>query len=326
MVPGLRSIKLGYGINSDALLYLARNLSCLTVLELDLDRFGHAKTAREMLFAQRGPQLRHLNADLCGEEHHVYTCRSILEHCTQLSSLKLSVSKLTLDVLGGAPNSFQNTQLELACRYIKEDSLLHIIAASHLLRQLTLEHSPLSDEGVAHVLRHCSQLEKFCARRCWKVGDLTAAALAEHCPKLNQLELIDTEITDSGMSSLAAGHFVLQRLHLRCGMMSNDGLLALLAMCPQLLELEIVDCVNITDVAMEPLPRLCPKLVRFSLDTVRTNITAVALRRLIAECPRLRYVKCPPSLRGDAVDALKRAGKFRTELNSRYDDVVVPFS
>lgn len=315
-IHDLRSITIGNLVSKETLEYLSNRLTKLTTLKIGKSYELHS--ARDTLFGNLGTQLESLSVTLTGGIGDADICRTILQCCPNLRSWKLIASAPVLAALVELPNSCPLlTQLMLTSSGIGDDSVEHIAAVGSVLTELSLDGCRrMSDVGLAASLPHCSRINTLSISACGKVGDLTAAAIAEHCPSLRSLELGEaTALTDAGMHSLAAGRFRLLALDLHHLTISEQAVLAVLAHSSQLRTLRIIGSSIVSDAVLVQLPMLCPYLVHLTVGDPKNNLTLASFREVIRECRYVRHIGCMGPLREEVNQALRKAGKYRIQLD-----------
>ena len=144
-----------------------------------------------------------------------------------------------------------------------------------------------TDDGVRALAEGCGALRHIELRQHQKVGDAGVAAIAKHCPRLEQVDLTDSRITDAGLVLLLEGR-ALKKLSLwGCESVTDRGLQTIVRHGRSLTHLDISFCSGITLKGIEELEAGCKGLK--SLDKVdagpETEYTEEQMQAALAAGP-----------------------------------------
>eukprot|EP00622_Pseudochattonella_farcimen_P002879 FR737921.1.p1 GENE.FR737921.1~~FR737921.1.p1 ORF type:complete len:204 (+),score=16.40 FR737921.1:361-972(+) len=192
----------------------------------------------------------------------------LLHHCPHLS--RLSVSR---------------------CERLTDDGFASGVAAVHLrqkwdVQDLDISHTRIGDSSLAGIAKW-TKLHSLDLAGCSKVTDVGFGIIGKACPGLYHVNLSRTACTDLTVSLLAHGPQQLKHLDISHTTCTDLGILQLAALCQstltelecswvngvtdvfilavarvchQLLQLFVRDCFFVTEVSMEALARLQPKM------------------------------------------------------------------
>jgi hypothetical protein len=319
LASSLTSIKLSTGIDANGMTILANTLTNLTKLELGINY--ELKYAAYLFFSLRGPQLLQLVGPWSDTRGIAAMCRIILQNCPNLRSWRMAAESHALAVLVDTPTMCRHlTDMRLTCTGINDTSLAHVTVLSSLLTELNFNRCTVADADVAWLLSRCARLRKVGFNVCGKVGTLTAAALAEHCPALRSLGIRCVLHPIGALQCVVSGRLNLLALDLDGSKIGDSALTTVLRHCSQLLELRITGCDSLTDVCIVQLPVWCPELVMLAMAEPETLVTIEGLRAVILECRHLRHVLCAHRFKEGVVRALREAGRYRVDWDRLYQD------
>uniref|UniRef100_A0A183BJ57 F-box domain-containing protein n=1 Tax=Globodera pallida TaxID=36090 RepID=A0A183BJ57_GLOPA len=183
------------------------------------------------------------------------------------------------------------------------------------LRALNLFSCPnVTDETVADVARNCHQLEFLSLSNCKEITDQAIVSISHGCPKLRDLELAGcANLTDSGFVQLAKNCHELERMDLEeCLLITDSTLSNFNNGCPNLYSLSLSHCENLTD---NGLADLCvahrERLQVLELDNC-PNITDLALESMkhLTVLERVDLYDCQMITK----DAIKKFKQARPEV------------
>uniref|UniRef100_A0A914HZX8 F-box domain-containing protein n=1 Tax=Globodera rostochiensis TaxID=31243 RepID=A0A914HZX8_GLORO len=183
------------------------------------------------------------------------------------------------------------------------------------LRALNLFSCPnVTDETVADVARNCHQLEFLSLSNCKEITDQAIVSISHGCPKLRDLELAGcANLTDSGFVQLAKNCHELERMDLEeCLLITDSTLSNFNNGCPNLYSLSLSHCENLTD---NGLADLCvahrERLQVLELDNC-PNITDLALESMkhLKVLERVDLYDCQMITK----DAIKKFKQARPEV------------
>jgi Ran GTPase-activating protein (RanGAP) involved in mRNA processing and transport len=120
----------------------------------------------------------------------------VIRECLYLETLNIS------GVNGGETNMVAD--YEASEYYLVGDTLKKFKSS---LTKLSVAQTPIKDDMVAYVSKHCPNIEVLSLKDCNMLTDNAVNAIAMHCPGIKTLDLGNcTNLTDIGIQSLAV-HF-----------------------------------------------------------------------------------------------------------------------
>ena len=143
-----------------------------------------------------------------------------------------------------------------------------------------------TDDGVRALAEGCVALRHIELRQHLKVGDAGVAALATHCPRLEQVDLTDSRITDAGLALLLEGR-ALKKLSLYgCESVTDGGLKAIVRHGRSLTHLDISFCSGVTLKGIDELEAGCEGLKRLEKEEAGpTEYTEEQMQAALAAGP-----------------------------------------
>ena len=253
-------------------------LKC-NLVELHLCAFGSFRGRSDIpKLASMCPKLTRLSgrttdADVADVAHF---CRE-LTHLSISSSHHLTDEGVNALVRGSALIRHLDMR---ACDALTEDSIVHI--ATRYAPSLTyLDISECDDAvtatGVAAIANHCVNLLSLSMSECSNMDDDVLHVLSGKCVRLRELDIGLTNISDVGVVSFLAplktqphassadGRRVsMRKLNLwSCIRVTDDTLAVVAEMCPNLTDLDVRMCSNITDYGVVCIQSGCAHIRNF---------------------------------------------------------------
>ena len=147
--------------------------------------------------------------------------RSIALYCPQIRELSLS-----------------------DCSDVSDYGLCELAKLGPSLRYLSVSKCPkISDTGVRQLVSHCYKIRYLNLRGCLSITDSTVVSLSRSCTRLRSLDLGKCDVTDAGLHQIARHLQHIRKVSVRgCGMVGDQGVVALARGCPHLVHLNIMDC------------------------------------------------------------------------------------
>jgi hypothetical protein len=145
----------------------------------------------------------------------------------------------------------------------------------------------ISGDIVTAVAKHCANLESLVVMQIREhfATDHELRALAKGCPQLRTLVLSRSDrITDVGVCALVQGCRDLRMLTLSSGSITNRALVAIAEHCPNLTDLSLHGCLEVTDTGLTAIGCACRKL--FYLSVCGSAITSAGVRAVAAHRPK----------------------------------------
>jgi len=148
-----------------------------------------------------------------------------------------------------------------------DDDGIKALASCDSLRRLDLNSDPkgyvhrVTSLGVVSVALSCKYLQHVGLRRCMAVGDTALVALANGCPLLRRLNVSGLNlISDAALDALGSRCSHIESIDFSCTNVTDSGVLSLAngASRGVLREILMARCLNLTDNAVECVISLCP--------------------------------------------------------------------
>jgi len=208
----------------------------------------------------------------------------IIRHCHSLKTLHLSFcTKIT----GSGIALYSERELPLrelillGCRGITAESLARIAKCCPHLVTLDLSAVPAAEIILPSIAKSGAAWRALGLAWLPGVHDASLAAVARYCSELRILDLQgDTQVTDTGLRSIAERVSGLAHVNMRDGSISDIGLCALAAHCKDLISFDGTRCHRVTDMGLQGLLMSCTHLETLFLG--ETEISDVGLL-LVAE-------------------------------------------
>lgn len=267
---------------------------------------------------------------------------SIARFCTGLVSLKMEsccrVTEEGFSALGDACHLLE--ELDFTDSNLNDTGLL-ALARCKALKLLKLGFcQSISNKGLEHISRSCSNLLELDVYRSIGVGDAGVASIATGCSRLRIFNLsYCSEITDAALQSISELH-ELFGLEIRgCMLVSAAGLSAVAKGCHRLEELDVKRCSYVDDSAVLAVAEGCPNLRQINLSYCAVtddgllaiaklnrmqnmklvhlkNVSTSGFENALLACGSLKKVKLLPSLKvrlgAEALQCVEKRGcRFR---------------
>lgn len=223
-------------------------------------------------------------------------CQRVTDHGLQILSenltglLELSLSEMSDKVTewGIRPLIEASKNLTtLRLRKVANDMCLASVACQcRQLQEIDISDSQaVSDLGL-ELLSGCQWLLVFRAENCLALTGAGVQTLAWGCQYLQLVDMSGcTALCDAGLSGLGSKCRQLQQLDLcRCTRISDAGICSL-ANCTLLHGLVLSHCISVTDIGVEALAAGCPELEELNL--FQTDISNASLFALAEKCPKI---------------------------------------
>ncbi|CAG8806102.1 18369_t:CDS:2, partial [Dentiscutata erythropus] len=254
------------------------------------DKFKKVTNNELYGIAKSCPNLRHLKimwcrglsdrviskiAQICPLEFLSVSCNSKgIKRASKLYNMKdTTLCKIA--------NSCPNLQyLKLKSYKLSDISLKKVAHLCTNLRYLKLKYNEhITDTSIVLIGQNCSYLEYL---GLWgaNITDASLKQIAESCPKLHTLRLIDCEkITDQGVYAIASAYPNMQKYVLDdCGEITDISVKKIAQSNPNLKYLNLNWCHLVSDDSICAIARSCPKLEQLYLENC--DITDVSMSAL----------------------------------------------
>ncbi len=167
--------------------------------------------------------------------------------------------------------------------------MAEIFQACPRLRKVVLSDygSRLTDEVVLSVAAYCPLLEHLDFGGCFVVSDSAIRRVAESCPLLQWIRLMESAITDATVVSFCNHCPLLKRVYLDlCDRLTDAAVLAVAGRLPGLTQIDLDSVAAITSSAVETLASRCRELEYINLSDC-PNISDATLAKIAEYCSRL---------------------------------------
>ncbi|KAK2141506.1 hypothetical protein LSH36_1090g00105 [Paralvinella palmiformis] len=213
------------------------------------------------------------------------TLKMVAEGCKILLYLNVSHNDITDASLRVISKSCGNLQyLSLAfCRKFTDKGMSYLSHGKCAKRLVYLDLSgclQITPEGFRSLGEGCSFLQSIVLNEMYTLDDFCIQALSEGCKQLKYISVLgSSNLSDEAFKALA-GEKKLQKLKIESNQKITDATFKLIGKnCPELHQLYMVDCQNITDASLKSLAA-CKNLTIINFaDCVR--ITDVGVRHIV---------------------------------------------
>ena len=147
----------------------------------------------------------------------------------------------------------------------------------------------ISSEVLSDFFQGRRSLTEITLRRCSQVDDDVVRTIADHCPKLQSLNITREKdsvrpcrVSDEAISYLAEKSPDLALIYLKRRGVSDVAVNKLAEFCSMLKVIDLVDCNEITDEGIKALTTSCQSLTKISLGASEDNVAKLTRRSLEA--------------------------------------------
>ena len=241
------------------------------------------------------PNLQSLNLRGCSNITDT-SVSEVARRCSNLQTLNLAfcdrITDAALSEVARECSNLQSLNL-MYCRNITDASVLEVARGCSNLQTLNLKAcSNITDASVSEVARQCSNLQTLNLEDCENITDAGLAVLSL-CLKLDFFDFCKMHARIAGDQCILAlcGREDFQRLvefDFSGFTLTNDGLLAVASVCPNLQTLNLSGCSNITDAILLEVARRCSNLQSLDLRHC-SNITDAGLA-VLSLCLKLDFL------------------------------------
>ena len=201
------------------------------------------------------------------------------------------------------------------CWYIT-DACMEAIAENckNLDHLVVRESHQISDEGLIQIVRLCPKLKKLQLGRLYGVTDRLADGFANKQNSLIRLKLIDTAITDKGVSKILENSPEMQGLYIgeycfNANKICGDLTISCAKYCKNLQDLVVVSCKSIDDQMLIEIAKNLPRLKTLFLSSCE-DVTEASLNVMIDNCKQLRELRICKCLKLDDIMLDRIADSF----------------
>ncbi|KAL6092547.1 hypothetical protein STEG23_030500 [Scotinomys teguina] len=211
-------------------------------------------------------------------------------------------------------------RLDLRSCDISDLALQHLCKCRKL-KALNLKSSrehgnSITSEGIKAVASSCSDLHEISLKGCCSITDEGVLALALNCQLLKIIDLGGClSITDMSLHALGKNCQFLQCVNFSTTQVSDSGVVALVSgpCAKQLEEINMGDCINLTDKAVEAVLTACPQIciLLFHGCPLITDSKNIGFLNLVlyCQCPRKNQERALDPLELELQMTKKRAKK-----------------
>ena len=239
-----------------------------------------------------GMQLKEI--DLSGCELNKSGFKSLVKYCGNLTSIRLnpltaSFGISAADLIQVIHRAPRLQQLDLRCDLFELDSiLLELARHTPSLMRLTMTGFGITDFGVQHMMAACTQLRHLSLQCGEGISDASLQHIAS-CTSLTSLRLHFLTranrnlVSEQALRSLLVASAELEELWLQnCLLLSlhsfpEDGVFS------RLTRLNLSECVQMDDVAIDRVAQLCPSLRQLDLSSLN-SLSSLSLLHLSVWC------------------------------------------
>jgi len=171
--------------------------------------------------------------------------------------------------------------------------MAEIFQACRKLRKLNLDalSRGLTDEAVLSMTENCHLLEHLSLSHCREVSDAAVRRVAESCPRLQFVNLSNTDITDATVVSMCNRCPILKRVFLGgCIDLTDETVLAIAERLPGLTHICLGGITAITSSAVEILASKCHELEYIDLNCCYI-VSDATVMKLTEHCSKLRDLR-----------------------------------
>jgi F-box/leucine-rich repeat protein 2/20 len=272
--------------------------------------------------------------------------KTVSKVCFQPAGVDTRINIITMIIAGFCPNvtifqgdcsldDYAMAAIAIECKLLKEidvmgscsDFTIDALARHcHQLTTITIDTTTqLSEISLVGLLRQCPILESIqISEGATKLTDAFFVDLAANCPNIAKLDLCNANLSDVGITAMAAKCLKLHTIYLSTcrfratnacsavafqalqslnifGLVVDDaGLDFLLSCCPTLRDLDLSDFWDLTEAGLYCVYR-CPLLHALTLCSCGDSVTDAFLGTIREHCSALRALKLPSCL--DITDA-----------------------
>ncbi|XP_052091810.1 uncharacterized protein LOC127728463 [Mytilus californianus] len=176
------------------------------------------------------------------------TIRKTLRHATQLQDLVLSnCSGIDSQSFDGLINPCDLSSIDLTSTNVDDNGIKNIASKAKNLKTLHILFCPkLSDVGVKYIAEHCTRLENLQIYNIPAIGSgiqlypETLKILGSGCSQLKHLSMVNCpKLDDTGIRNLVENCSDLKFLEVQSECISNNGLMAVSEYCKCLFHIDI---------------------------------------------------------------------------------------
>jgi F-box/leucine-rich repeat protein 2/20 len=230
--------------------FLARTGQQLLSLDIS-DQIKIDDTAMEQL-AQIFPRLVEISLSYCSRISDT-ALASLVRHCPRIHTICLYETPIP-------------------------DAGLAILAQGYpALKKVELGYLDITDAGVCRLAEGCPELE-VASLDGLEITDAAILSLFRHCPQLCRLFLLFCHaVTGDEISrnSIGGGGRLMKTLRIRDNGLTDSGLGNIAACCPNLEDIYIFNCREVTDTGFAELLRRCPRLHTVNLSYTRATFVGL---------------------------------------------------
>ncbi|KAK9159216.1 hypothetical protein Scep_005790 [Stephania cephalantha] len=278
-LPKLQSIKLdGCHVTCSGLEAIGNR--CILLRELSLSKCSGVTDEGLSFLVKKQKELRKLDITCCRKITQI-SVDNVTKSCTSLTSLKMEscylISKEAFTLIGERCHHLE--EIDLTDTEVDDAGLMSISRCKKLSSLRLGICYNLTDNSLIQVGKICRELVELDLYRSMGITDLSIAAIASGCPRLEMITLAYCkDITDTSLVSLSKCSR-LSVVEIRgCSSISSAGISTIALGCKQLTVLDVKKCHNVDDAGLLPLTNFSRSLRQINLSYC--SITDVGLLAL----------------------------------------------
>ncbi|KAI5065560.1 hypothetical protein GOP47_0020255 [Adiantum capillus-veneris] len=240
-------------VSDKGLVFIMKVASCLQVLHLEKCNLITG-TGLVAALSGRGKGLRELQVKKCEGIKQVQAICPYIPSGTSLESICLADCPGVSDVLVALVGLLSPEAASIdfsGLTDITDDGLLAFLCGSRKLTTLKLSGcANVTDRAISAITQQCGQnLRTLILDGCKLLSDKTLTAISSHCPFLEDLDVSECTISDTGLKVLVddAGQMLTSLNFSGCGGISDRILPSIYKNCDSLLDLNIKNCAGFSE-------------------------------------------------------------------------------
>ena len=183
------------------------------------------------------------------------------------------------------------------CKMVGDEALVESIGKLHLLRSINLSATQITDRALQLIGHQCRRLLHVCLSDCGHVTDIgIIALLGQIGPQLRSLVIADADafncnVTDLGLEAIGAMCPQLQQLSIcNASSISDAGLERVARGCPLLTSLEVKACLSLSENGFYALAQHCNQLQHVNASEC-IQLSASGFSCIVRACPQLNSLR-----------------------------------
>ena len=218
---------------------------------------------------------------------------TVVANCKALNYINLSDCCLSDEgLIKALSRANQVTHLCIQrCTALTDENLGKALENMSNLTSLDISHTHIGDKGIATIVSAHPRLQRIAMSGCDRITDVAVSELARKCHNLLHVIINDEDecsanVTDTAMVDMAQYSKRLRTLKIARSAVTDVGLCALLAGCPDIEDLNVSGCISLTDTSIKILEEACPKLRHLDVSQC-VHLTPKGIGRVFQGCKHL---------------------------------------